>query len=349
MPVNHVIYDNKTLIDLRSDTVTEDTLLDGATAHDAAGNKITGTAVIPTMVTLVSIAITTPPTKTRYSVGESFSPAGMVVKATYSNGVSGVVTGYSYSPTGALSASNTVITISYTEGGITATATQAITVKKSYDVTFANNSWADIADACATNSVPSSWVVGNSKTMTINGTSYQIDIIGKNHDTYTDGGTAPLTFQMHDSYGTSYSMGTNSDGTSTNNGGFGSTTMKSTHLPAIKALMPSEVRSAIKMVDKKNSRGNKSTMLLTVSSDLFLLAEVEVFGTTSKTPSGEGSQYEYYSAGNSHAKTGPSSGWWLRSPDTSSATSFCYVQNSYVSVRSIASGGTKDIAFAFCF
>lgn len=300
-------------------------------------------------IKLVSISIKTPPSKTAYMEGEIFSNSGMVVQATYSNGVTATITGYTYAPSGALTTSNTAITISYTEGGITATATQAITVKKNYDATFANNSWADIADACATNSVPSSWVVGNSKAMTINGKSYQIDIIGKNHDTYTAGGTAPLTFQMHDSYGTSYSMGTKSDGTSTNNGGFGSTTMKSTHLPAIKALMPSEVGSAIKMVNKQNSRGNKSSMLLTVSCDLFLLAEVEVFGTTSKTPSGEGSQYEYYSAGNSNSKTGPSSRWWLRSPDISSSTSFCYVQNGNAAVKSAGSGGTLDVAFAFCF
>ena len=37
-------------------------------------------------IKLVSIAVTTPPTKTRYLSGESFDHAGMVVTATYSNG-----------------------------------------------------------------------------------------------------------------------------------------------------------------------------------------------------------------------------------------------------------------------
>ena len=38
--------------------------------------------------------------------------------------------------------------------------------------------------------------------MFINGTEYQIDIIGKGHDDYADGsGKAPLTFQLHDCYG----------------------------------------------------------------------------------------------------------------------------------------------------
>ena len=43
MAVSKVIYGSQTLIDLTSDTVTEDTLLMGTTAHDAAGNSIVGT------------------------------------------------------------------------------------------------------------------------------------------------------------------------------------------------------------------------------------------------------------------------------------------------------------------
>lgn len=78
--------------------------------------------------TLTGIAVTTPPTKTTYTAGENFDPAGMVVTATYSNGETAAVTGYTYSPNGALTTSNTEITISYTEGVVTKTATQTITV-----------------------------------------------------------------------------------------------------------------------------------------------------------------------------------------------------------------------------
>ena len=48
-----------------------------------------------------------------------------------------------------------------------------------YDPVFANNDWATIISACQANAVPATWVVGSSKSMTINGASYQIDIIGK--------------------------------------------------------------------------------------------------------------------------------------------------------------------------
>jgi len=43
MPYNKVIYGGSTLIDLTADTVTEDTLLEGYTAHKADGSIIIGT------------------------------------------------------------------------------------------------------------------------------------------------------------------------------------------------------------------------------------------------------------------------------------------------------------------
>lgn len=42
MPVNKVIYAGKTLIDLTSSTVTADTLLEGVTAYNSAGELIVG-------------------------------------------------------------------------------------------------------------------------------------------------------------------------------------------------------------------------------------------------------------------------------------------------------------------
>lgn len=44
MAYNKVVYNNNTLIDLTSDTVTADKLMEGYTAHDKSGALITGTA-----------------------------------------------------------------------------------------------------------------------------------------------------------------------------------------------------------------------------------------------------------------------------------------------------------------
>lgn len=44
MATSKVVYSGRTLIDLTGDTVTEETLLRGYTAHKANGTKIVGTA-----------------------------------------------------------------------------------------------------------------------------------------------------------------------------------------------------------------------------------------------------------------------------------------------------------------
>lgn len=44
MATSKVVYSGRTLIDLTEDTVTEETLLRGYTAHKANGTKIVGTA-----------------------------------------------------------------------------------------------------------------------------------------------------------------------------------------------------------------------------------------------------------------------------------------------------------------
>ena len=45
MEVNHVIINGETVVDLRNDTVTPQTLLSGTTAHNAAGENIAGSVV----------------------------------------------------------------------------------------------------------------------------------------------------------------------------------------------------------------------------------------------------------------------------------------------------------------
>ena len=214
------------------------------------------------------------------------------------------------------------------------------------DAIFANNSWEAIIAACQRGNVPDSWAVGDSKTMTINGTDYQIDIIGKNHDTYTAGGTAPLTFQMHDCYGTKYQM----NSSNTNSGGWTSCAMRSTHLPAILALMPTEVQNGIREVNKLTSEGSTSSTINTTADKLFLLSEIEIFGSVRYSKSGEGTQYDYYKAGNSKVKNynGSAYYWWERSPRDVNVTSFCAVSSSG---KSDYNSAIREfcVAFAFCF
>ena len=238
-------------------------------------------------------------------------------------------------------------------GQITSGSVDVVSGTTSYTLTlsflkdnFADNDWTSIIAACHSGSVPSTWVVGNSKTMTINGASYQVDIIGKNHGTYTAGGKAPLTFQMHDCYGETKNM----NSSDTNSGGWTSCAMRSTHLPAILALMPTEVQNGIREVNKLTSAGDQSSTINTTADKLFLLSEIEIFGSVRYSKSGEGTQYDYYKAGNSNVKkvNGSAYGWWERSPYGSNSTRFCVVGsggNANYGGASLARG----VAFGFCF
>lgn len=80
--------------------------------------------------TLQSLAITTPPDKTRYKAGETFDPTGMTATATFSDGstVSVSSDGMTYAPDGPLLVTDTAVTASFSFGGKTATAEQPITV-----------------------------------------------------------------------------------------------------------------------------------------------------------------------------------------------------------------------------
>lgn len=214
-----------------------------------------------------------------------------------------------------------------------------------YKANFADNTWVQIIDACHKNQVPATWVVGDQKSMTINGAAYAIDIIGKNHDTYAAGGKAPLTFQLHDCYGEEKSM----NSSNTNEGGWTSCAMRSTHLPAILALMPTEVQNGIREVNKLTSEGSKGGTIITTKDRLFLLSEIEILGDVTYSFTGEGTQYDYYKAGNSKIKSlnNNASIWWERSP-YNDISEFCFTDTDGTPYRGSASV-SHGVAFAFCF
>ena len=222
-----------------------------------------------------------------------------------------------------------------------------------YDPVFANNTWAKIIKACQNKEVPETWTVGSQKAMTINGTAYVIDIIGKGHDDYADGsGKAPLTFQLHDCYGELYAM----NDTFTNVGGWTSCAMRQTHLPAILSQMPTEVQNGVREVNKLTSAGNQSATINTTADKLFLPSEIEIFGSVSYSISGEGTQYAYYKEGNSKVKNdvyGYPNNWLERSPAGSEAGDesgyFCMVLADDGEAIYSDADTMEGVPFCFCF
>ena len=232
------------------------------------------------------------------------------------------------------------------ESAFTVYAVVQVVIPPKYDPVFSNNTWAKISEACQNNEIPDTWVADGScyKDMEINGENYRIDIIGKNHDTYADGGSAPLTFQIHDCYDTHH-MDPN-DASVMN---WKNCVMRTTHLPAILALMPVEVQAAIREVQKKTSVGGQSSDIEVTNDKLFLLSEVEIIGNTLNSFDGEGTQYERYPTMDSRVKyySGNAYNWWGRSPHYY-YRQFFYIDNKGNS-KSYGCASSYGVAFAFCF
>ena len=231
--------------------------------------------------------------------------------------------------------------------GVNGVARQFFSMLPPLDPVFANNTWEDVIAACQLGRVPDTWAVGDQMPMTINGTDYLVDIIGKNHDTYADGsGKAPLTFQLHNCYVAMRVMFSGN----TNKGGWRDSHMRNTHLPNILALMPSAVRAGIREVSKKTTTGEQSNSVVTTADKLFLLSELEVFGEIWYSFPGEGTQYAYYAQGNPLDKKiyGASVSCWERSPYTDSDTSFCVVSG-YGEMSFDIASTSLYFAPAFCF
>ncbi len=109
-------------------------LTDGTTEvtiqYTEAGVTKTATQAVTVVHRLESIAVTTQPTKTTYEYGDTFSSSGMVVTATYSDGATAAVTGYTTSPSALSTVGTQTITVSHTEGSVTKTATLSVTVER---------------------------------------------------------------------------------------------------------------------------------------------------------------------------------------------------------------------------
>lgn len=192
------------------------------------------------------------------------------------------------------------------------------------------------------------WAVGDQKKIVVDGTEYAVDIIGFDHDPLTASTieNAGITFCLHNCYNTQYAM----NSTDTDAGGWGATLMRSTLQNTVFGKLPTQLQAVIKSVTKKSSIGSGSSTIESVSDTLFLLAEIEVFGTTANSKIGEGAQYPYFSTTESRQKTRAGSGanWWLRSPYTGIYTNrFCMVSTSGI-MTSYTPKSAYDVCFAFC-
>ena len=280
--------------------------------------------------TLTGIAITTQPTKTTYAIGGSFDSTGMVVTATYDTGATKEVTGFTFSPQTFSSAGTKTVTISYTENGVTKTTTLSVTVIQVG--AFATSTWAEIKAAVQAGigglDLSQYWAVGDTKPVTLTtGETIELQIAGFNHDTYSDGVTAPVTLVMKDCLNTTAPM----NSSNTNKGGYPASAMKTWVEANIYDKLPSDLKAVVAPVKKKcYTTYNDASSLSEANYNVWLLAEAEVFDSVSSTVgNGEGTKYPIFTDSASRVKklNGSTEYWWLRSARYSVSVSFVDVDS----------------------
>lgn len=116
-------------------SINPTTLVDGVTkvtiTYSEMGETCTTELPITVIHKLTEISIVTNPTKVAYEYGDTLNTAGMVVKATYSDGATANVTGFTYSPTSLTTVNSALpITVSYVENEVTKTTNFNVNVER---------------------------------------------------------------------------------------------------------------------------------------------------------------------------------------------------------------------------
>ena len=235
------------------------------------------------------------------------------------------------------------------------TAWKTLPTLLSTDFSFEKASWSDIAALSESGSADKYFSVGDEKTISLTtGEQVTLVILGFDHDDLTGGGKAGISIGMKNLLATKYRM----NATATNEGGWDESEMRTSTMATLLSQLPSDLQGVIKQVNKKATAGGASTSITTSADKLWLLAEVEVDGTTSAGYADEGEQYEYWKTvkdGTVAADrikylsngSGSANAWWLRSPNVSGSASF-RTFSSTGSVNNYNAYATRGVSFGFC-
>lgn len=236
-------------------------------------------------------------------------------------------------------------------------AGEGLYVWKKYSVTlptFSNaTSWADIGGAIAADingdiDLSKHWNIGDTKDVALTtGETIQLQIAGFNHDTFSDGVTAPITLIMKDCLNTKAQM----NSSDTNAGGYPASAMKTWVESNIYDKLPSDLKAIVAPVKKKwYTTYNDINSLTEGNYNVWLLSEMEVLGTNTWTiGTGEGSKYDIFTNDASRIKkvNGTNVVWWLGSCYRDTSYSFVIVGSSgYFNSRNADS--SDGVAVGLC-
>lgn len=185
------------------------------------------------------------------------------------------------------------------------------------------------------------WAVGDTRTISVSAftaggnvevAKQDIDLVISSFDDYNGAGA-----KMQIDFKDCITPGVRMNSSDTNSGGWPSSEMYTTTIPALLNALPTWLKNNLLEFTTKTSEGNRSSEIEeTTGNKLALRSEIEIFGSTTYSKSGEGSQIAYYKTSGNRVKklghSGSASRWWLRSPYGGSSTSFC----------GVSSGGSAD-------
>lgn len=227
-------------------------------------------------------------------------------------------------------------------------------------ITLENATWAEISAIAKSGNAANYFSIGETKSITFNGTTQYVQIIGFNHDDVVDSTTygkskAGITFQFgvgnNSSKNGVYSQYYQVDTIDENSNAWHTCDMRYNTIPKLKSYLPTDLKNVITEVKKYTGSGSGSTYgTYPTEDDLFLLSETEVLGKESYAVAAEGSQYAYYSAGNSLKRylNGKSVDYWLRSPMAGDTHFTCYIEGDTGKVDTTSPSDQLYVSFAFC-
>ena len=215
---------------------------------------------------------------------------------------------------------------------------------------FADATPLQIKNAFETDSVPSSWQVGDTKSITLSdGNTYTLRLLDTTKGRYErKNGTQSNCVVGFDEIIQNAQM----NSSRTNAGGWAESKMYKETMPQILAMLPQEWQDVISTVKVASTVGSQSTSVSYSDNTVFLPARVEVFDAV--TDSGykdEGTVFDYYkNSGSSNIRVkeynGSANHWWLRSPLVLSSYYFMRV---YSNGDWASDGASNSYGVSVCF
>lgn len=228
------------------------------------------------------------------------------------------------------------------------------------ELTLENATWEEISALSKSGIASLYFSVGETKTITFNGTTQYVQIIGFEHDSVSDSATygndkAGITFQFgvcNDQkkdgvYSQYYRMDTIDE----NSNAWQASDMRYNTMKTLKGYMPQDLQNVIVTVNKYTGAGSGSTYGTYITDDdLFLLSECEITGEAKYAVAAEGEQYEYYSYGTIVGRylDGKYVNHWLRSPMAGDTHFTCYYDSYNGRIDTTSPTDQLYVSFAFC-